>query len=172
MDRELGWISCDNGVALFTEDGGKSWQRRLLSYSQEAIFKIFFTDKNHGWAIIGTKILVTSNGGQSWKPQLNFTERAPIVSIFFLNKSDGWALGIDNQNGIGSSSMKDMRGIIFYTNNGGETWTKSKLPGLEDFYTKIWFSDSMNGWAVSRDKIYRSENGGRDWLMVLSLPSQ
>lgn len=54
-------------------------------------------------------------------------------SLFFLNENEGFIAG-DN-------------GIIYNTNDGGETWTQQTTPTTEDL-NSIYFIDELTGFAV------------------------
>jgi hypothetical protein len=40
----------------------------------------------------------------------------------------------------------------------------------EPFLTDVRFSDKEHGWMVGRDSLYRTEDSGKTWGRVLSLP--
>ena len=159
-----------------TNDGGKTWENRILIRNQEQIkrmndisipeegaIRILFDNKE---AEIDS-IAVSNDDGQSW----NFYTVNPsgryLKGIRFLNKEIGWAYGAVQISQIGL--YKD---VIFKTTDGGKTWKEqlfdenrkqSKLIGME-------FSDENNGisfaqWWVLR----RTENGGEDWSEDLSM---
>ena len=67
------------------------WER-LISPTNETLRKLYFVDKNNGWAVsLGGKIIHTTNAGMDWEIQ-NSTVTKPIVDIFFIIPNRGWAL--------------------------------------------------------------------------------
>jgi len=97
----------------------------------------------------------------------------------------GWEmlyLSIGNDNALIDISMSDERtacavgaissggnssGLILCTNNGGESWSNTKLEGMFNIPMAVCMVDADVGYLTSlgipNPRIYRSDNGGRSW---------
>jgi len=58
-----------------------------------------------------------------------------------------------------------------HTTDGGASWKEVHIKYNEYFYQIVHFSDSKNGWVLSRRNVYRTVDGGKTWRNVLQLPS-
>jgi len=152
----------------------------ILSYGSLPFLSIYFVDVKTGWVVGGLgKILYTHNGGITWKEQHSGPAGLYLMAVHFADRKRGWAAGRGN--------------IILYTNNGGEKWslqhgippvslekthyeekgwvsgygeTKRNIPPLPAI-EGIYFSDSVNGWAVgSSGKIFATVDGGLSWTTL------
>ena len=107
------------------------WER-LISPTNETLRKLYFVDKNNGWAVsLGGKIINTIDAGETWHIQ-NSTVTTPIVDIFFINPNRGWALTYPSEPPFGTSILK--------TTNGGLDWIKDSVFFENEIFTTIFFS--------------------------------
>ena len=76
---------------------------------------LFFTDRNHGWAVgDGGLVMTTSDGAESWSEQSSGTN-ATLRGAFFLgDRQHGWVVG-------------DL-GTVLGTSDDGGHWTALTLP--------------------------------------------
>lgn len=105
------------------------------------------------------KILKTANGGNSWQV-LNFPSDKTVNDIFFYSANHGWAITMNVLSPPFGSN-------IFYTNNGGQSWSEASRFFEDIFLTTISFYDSLNGicGSASGDMI-KSSDGGINWDVV------
>lgn len=74
-------------------------------------------------------------------------------SLFFLNENEGFIAG-DN-------------GIIYNTNDGGETWTQQTTPTTEDL-NSIYFIDELTGFAVGDNtSFFKTTDSGTTWSEII-----
>jgi hypothetical protein len=74
-----------------------------------------------------------------------------LHDIDFVDTLQGWIVGEE--------------GTIFYTTNGGFTWT-SQMSGIANTFYAVDFVDSLNGWVVGAGgSILRTRNGGDSWII-------
>ena len=93
---------------------------------------------------------LTTNGGKTWSGRV-LTPPWPIRQIEFLNKNVGWAAGGNIYSGVGG---------IYYSSDGGNTWTLDVTTGDEvgacaaqstgGGQTQVWcIGDAYNGSSFS-----------------------
>ncbi|MEX2460501.1 MAG: hypothetical protein WD469_04260 [Paenibacillaceae bacterium] len=187
-----------------TEDGGLSWKVLSPQGLNTSSYKwIHFTNDMSGWSIgenikkgtdridpTTTKLFETQDGGLSWKSH---------VLIKTINEQ-----GIDYKSPIffnGSGLLHAVQYPLYDDNGIGKLYTFEyglknpnwKLKGVVDFPFKrddvkqsafpffkpenivIDFVDMNNGWFITNNEMYTTNNGGQSWLKVndtLSFPSQ
>jgi len=121
---------------------------------------IFFITKETGWITRGTSdkngILKTTNGGYNWVIQTDpDTLGSGPTKLFFINPNTGY---------IATGGSK-----IIKTTNGGETW--GKQDGPSGWYSTIYFSDSLKGWAggggLGLFKLIATKDGGGPIMSVI-----
>jgi hypothetical protein len=111
----------DNGLLLYTDNKGDTWQKLKLP-TEVNLNNIFFLEKL-GW-IVGDNgiILRTENQGETWDLILNNTIQN-LNDVFFLHKTIGWIVG-DN-------------GLLLHSVDSGLSWreeyskTKNNLRGID-----------------------------------------
>lgn len=84
----------------------------------------------------------------------------PIREIHFLNSNTGYAVG------GGSVYSSSGGGVVFKTEDGGNSWTELTLPDDPPF-SSVYFTDENNGWVVggktSECRIFHTNDGGITW---------
>ena len=116
---------------------------------------------NTGWLVghktnYGAIIYKTANGGDDWIDQSIGASSDPRYnSIYFVNNNTGWVVGFD--------------GLVLKTTNGGTEWI-SYSTGTEHELVSIFFTDSLNGWAIGNIwndddfRIFNTTDGGETWV--------
>ncbi|NBQ68390.1 MAG: hypothetical protein EBU46_05970 [Nitrosomonadaceae bacterium] len=68
VDQKI-WIVGNNGLILYSSDGGNSWQQQNSPANVSLTSVTFHSDGQRGWAVgdEGT-ILATADGGNTWRP--------------------------------------------------------------------------------------------------------
>ena len=146
VDESKGWLVGQHGVAMRTEDGGRSWSKVELPVPPQErpdLWDVFFVDDEQGW-IAGAEgtLLHTRDGGRTWAPR---------------------SLGIE---GVRSAPKLEriQRGNRVETIDAGD-----RTPGLT--LASIQFVDAQNGWIVGffanigRSLILRTVDGGATWTI-------
>ena len=164
LDAERGWyLNLDvlSGTGLprdlyRTLDGGRSWQHLWHGTSGLAQTPVF-ADPEHGWMAADLTILGTSDGGVTWTP-LN----APLIAD---------RAGVQLASGalIEYSSELNQGGEVVWraaaSTDGGATWSpaqQSPGSGIVD----VAFADASHWRAVSRGRVWRTDDGGASWKAV------
>lgn len=116
--------------------------------------------------IIALALLSTSSLAQNWVRVFN----APttVTSGFFFNEDIGFI-------GTGIYVSTGTPAAIYYTTDGGKSWTRSLLPNqnITGQFTDIWFKDRNVGYALLKQGIekgwsgiYRTLDGGLSWDLL------
>lgn len=198
VDPSTGFIvgqDAENNVSMLlsTTTGGSSW-KAVAEFRGDTLLDVDFVDKTHGW-VVGTEgfIYKTEDGGRSWRVQTangaewiaqrkvassevvsesDAASRASInesiAAIQFVDAKTGWAAG-DAPTGNSLS----IRGVVYGTTNGGQTWTELKDReghGAPFSINDIWFLNAREGWAVGgtfddrqEDVLLHTTDGGKSW---------
>ncbi len=121
----------------------------------DGIAFLFYNDM-FGWSYI----LKSSDRGDHWK-LLNFSW--PLTDVHFMNRENGMISGI--QYGLHGHNTA----ILQLTENGGNTWSYSYIPGLTP--NKIYFVTESVGFmsSVSGESVYTTSDGGADWSLNESI---
>ncbi len=148
-----------------SQDGGLSWDTIPLPGNSTTMCRGKFINPDTGWIVKsidyqGTSVLRTYNGGSTWEDfEMSSNEFNP-KSVFFFPSSE------NSMFGCAVGDISGSIGIIFITNNEGETWSQSEwnVP-LND----VFFTDELNGWIVGGDMdndetiILYTTDGGQTW---------
>lgn len=121
---------------------------------------LHFTDTLTGWAGgEDGQLYRTSDGGRSWRP-VAIETTGTIEEITFADWNLGWVLVRESGNGGRS---------LLITRNGGRTWKKIELPGVE----RVYRIDGAHGWAIGgNDLLMRTVDGGETWSRSSGLPGK
>jgi len=177
LDENRGW-AVGGSSALYTEDGGTTWQTGTVSGlgEERALNGVFFVDASHGWVVGGVPmeegdewtdpvpphdgiIMSSEDGGHSWQA-VSDGYAGSLQRIWFANSQHGWAVG-------GGEA-----GLILHTGNGGAAWDEQTVPsgqhGAADFVTDVVFTDVQTGYAVGNigegtPMVLMTEDGGGTW---------
>ena len=161
-----GWVSCSDGMIHRTEDGGYTWHTQKIESNRTTFKDVQFINQHIGW-ISGWPdggIYHSDDGGNTWKRQLS--GEININSIYFTTTEEGWAVGWTREVRCGISQC----GIVLHSADGGKNWHPIQIGEVEPFFDRIYFTDAQHGWLVARDNVYRTDNGGQSWRVVLRLP--
>jgi len=117
-----------------------------------------------GWAVgEHGAIRRTTDGGLTWSLE-QAPQQASLQSVCFLTNRIGWVAG-----GLIEPYTQAERGVLFVTQNGGETWQNLTTVDLP-YIHKVKFFSLESGVAVSEKMgpygsgLLTTEDGGRSWL--------
>jgi photosystem II stability/assembly factor-like uncharacterized protein len=146
---KIGHAISDKGI-IKTSNRGITWQVTSGNPTSDYFNRIFFVDKNVGYATRGFgDVYKTINGGTSWS-LVGRVDSA--LGVYFINQSIGFVVGSD--------------GAIHKTINGGATWSWSGFNGryYQNDIFDIHFTDENVGFATGlRGRIIKTTNGGITW---------
>ncbi|MGI8556551.1 MAG: WD40/YVTN/BNR-like repeat-containing protein [Pyrinomonadaceae bacterium] len=159
-----------NPLQIFsTTDNGENWTKNKIA-APVLTEAIFFINAKNGWlATSGDELYATDDAGVSWT-KVNLSEKNfRTKSIFRLDAQNGWLAGaIGNPDKPVADSSASVP-VLLNTTDGGRTWKKFELKNGERFFNQVYFADSKNGWIVSRDRIYKTSDGGQNWQPIMKI---
>ena len=164
-DENVGYITGGRATILKTEDGGKTWARKMAMSDTPGrdgnprplranLMGIQMINETVGF-IAGSEntIIKTTDGGETW---VGSSERARVgetrnnlENIWFVSETTGWVIG--------------SFGTLLHTADGGETWEK-RNPGFDNNLFGIHFVDENTGWICGQEGlILHTADGGATW---------
>ncbi|RLA95164.1 MAG: hypothetical protein DRG25_00925, partial [Deltaproteobacteria bacterium] len=88
LNESYGWMVGDNGMVLFSADGGKHWEVLRIGLFPP-LFSVFFKDEKEGWVAGQNGLLLHSkDGGRSWERMNSTTDK----SLYRIRMEDGCLL--------------------------------------------------------------------------------
>ena len=165
INENVGYITGGRGTILKTEDGGKTWARKMARSDTPGrggrpggiranLMGIQMINETTGF-IAGSEntILKTTDGGETW---IGSSERARVgetrnnlENILFVSPTTGWVIG--------------SFGTLLHTTDGGENWEK-RDPGFDNNLFGIHFLDENTGWICGQEGlILHTTDGGATW---------
>ena len=143
-DADSGLLLETDSDVLKTTDGGITWEsinRFLPRYSYGSYAnsprKLFFHDKQTGWAMLNESLWRTFDGGKSWEiSSIEFPEEVPpthksygscchgyhLRDIWFSDEQTGFAVG-GYYDDVGGTDNDDGP-LLYKTDNGGDDWRR------------------------------------------------
>ncbi len=170
-----------------TTNGGQSWAaaNNGIQECHRNIHKIVIDPLNENVLYVGTKthcpgiqsgaLYKSTNGGQSWM-QISTNINMPLTG------------GISALSAVGShvyigvyDDASENEGDLYYSGNGGTTWSKLDIGKPQDTYVYSVFIDPENvneTWVglnsiyniAGNDILYLTTNGGSSWKSVQNYP--
>lgn len=141
------------GAGVFkTNDEGETWEACNNGLTNP--FPRCFANKGNT-LYVGTDgggVFKSSNKGESWQSASDTTLNLGV-----------WSLAVK-----GNRLFAGTRGGVYYSDNGGDNWTKANLP-IHKAHHQIIFSLAVKGNKVvagSNRYIFLSEDGGTSWQQI------
>jgi photosystem II stability/assembly factor-like uncharacterized protein len=167
-----GWILVGRHLYLTTSHGA-SWSEISPALPPAAtIYAVRFLDAEMGWVLwsdsqaegdLVLQVERTSDQGRNWNNSIIQTlmpndpaANVGNASIDWLDEKIGW-VSVKQITGSNFSS-----GILFRTEDGGQTWQRLTLPIGEPVH----FVNNQVGWMAggpARDQLFKTQDGGNTW---------
>lgn len=143
-----GWVVCEDGAILYTDDGGRSWMRSA-SGAESFLISVAFADAQSGWAVGSYGLIFrTEDGGHHWSSQLS-ENRETLNSVALANEQEGWVVGEE--------------GTILHTGDGGKRWS-AQTSGTRQGLSSVTLASTRSAWAVGGEgTILHTDDGGLRW---------
>ena len=134
-------------------DGGSNWETALAEEDIEHWSSIVFINESTGFVRSGGKIMKTEDQGRSW--EVVFSDEEVYIGGFqFIDTNLGfvWSLEIDYDTPV----------EFYRTTNGGDSWERIQRQNNQSKLSPL-FLDSERGWASYGNRVYYTQDGGRNW---------
>ncbi|MBP9005304.1 MAG: T9SS type A sorting domain-containing protein [Candidatus Marinimicrobia bacterium] len=118
--------------------------KKLLLILMLTIYFVFFTQRIEAQNELWDRIFV-------------FPENYRIYTLSFSDSLNGWA---------GGETIGPVGGVILNTKDGGQTWSEQFVYPEYSWFNNIDFVDSLNGWAAGLHCLFKTSNGGKEWIRV------
>lgn len=149
FNENNGWICCDEGLVMKTEDGGETWSSQYC-YTSSDLRSICFINDSVGLTCgdFG-EVYRTVNKGNDWYKILQLPYLDNLSSIDFINEENGWISG---------------DGVVLATHDGGINWEELPAPSSARFNC-IDFVSVDEGYIVGEGgSVYQTQDGGESWM--------
>lgn len=152
----------NNGVIRKTTNGGTNWTT-VSTVTSFPLRKVKFINEMTGWVsgVNGANHYFgkTTNGGANWT-QLLFEYTS---DFFLINAQTGW---------VTIPGVSNSPAVIKKTTDGGSSWSSVSFPSAYNTTpNSIKFFDQNTGWCASNNGIFRTTNGGLNWISQNSTPN-
>ncbi len=159
-DKENGWIVGGEGMVYRTANGGKNWT--AINQEPYKFNSIYFVDENTGWAVGDSGIIVhTTDGGENWEEQ-NKNDSLIFNSVYAIDNQSVFTAGTILN--IGGTPVTPIRSVMFSSHNGGATWQRQIIDSTS-VLSSIFFISPNIGWSVGSGRIYKTTDGGINWIL-------
>ncbi len=145
-----------NGVVCKSEDGGNTWEVKLIDIALD-FYELYFFNENIGFLCTNdTRYYSTTDGGEAW----TLSDEMPtdwINNFHFISEDTGWICG---------------GGDLYYiakTTDGGISWeTQLNDPPPEyNCILDIEFVNNLKGFASAGNRTFlTTSNGGDTWEYI------
>jgi photosystem II stability/assembly factor-like uncharacterized protein len=154
ISSQVGFAVTDSSELMKTLNGGESWEIINIPIDSVNFSAINFIDNEVGFITTSnSSLLKTEDGGDSWFIY-TFDNISYLTACFFQNELEGWVTGWD--------------GEFAHTVDGGLNWVVQFMN--DENWADICFTDSENGFMISRDgSLYTSNDGGIIWDEMMDL---
>jgi photosystem II stability/assembly factor-like uncharacterized protein len=161
-----------SGYLLKTTDGGSTWMVVTQSVPYNPSF-IHFIDRKIGFGVGSSSYIVkTTDGGKSWDV-FNVGGITSLNFIAFADENHGFVVG--NQRVIVTPRDTYLKGVIYKTTNGGQSWVTMSLSGFSqrEMWGSMYFVNSKVGFMCNGSgTIVQTNDGGEHWTVNSAHPGQ
>lgn len=150
-----GWAVGHEAIILHSSDGGDRWVRQYHAPEREQPFlDVLFLDQEQGFAIGAYGLFMkTEDGGASWN-------ETRVVD------TDDWHLNAITHAPSGALHIAAEQGIIYSSQDGGNTWTATDLPYQGSMFDILVLPDETVLAFGLRGKAFQSVDNGETWEAV------
>lgn len=188
-DGQRGWAVGQDGNALMTRDGGRTWQA-MPTASKAHLRRIVFDREGKTGLIVGENglVLVSDNGGQNWRaatsppvrqwaleisPDLSHAWTATETGVH-LSRDRGrrWTPAAPAARGAGAIAFSAdgkhgwaiKNGALIATKDSGSTWARQPTGTAKGLGYLFFLPDGLRGWVFGGDAgLLTTSDGGKSW---------
>lgn len=149
---EQGWVVGHESVIIHSADGGSNWERQYHAPEREQPFlDVLFLDQERGFALGAYGLFMkTNDGGESW------TEGR-------VSEIDDWHLNAIARSPNGTLHIAAEQGIVYSSQDNGETWAATDLPYQGSMFDIIVLPDETVLAFGLRGRAFKSTDDGGTW---------
>ncbi len=159
-NASVGW-AVGRDLVLRTADGGETWHRQARVRETDAHW-FFFPEPTLGF-VTGSRgeILTTDDGGTTWRSGGESLDH--IRAIDFTSADSWWALA--------GNMAEEM--LLKHSADFGKSWQIETTAdaGQTARFADLHFLDETKGFALFRNELFQTEDGGKTWYRNTSLKS-
>lgn len=177
-----GFDNFSGGVAV-SYDGGLMWEQSNQGISPNAVCTGILVDTASPAdarilyvSVFGKGVYKSIDGGKNWQLKNNGLTGNPNLFAWELRKGINGRIWLLCTRGLKKEKVID--GILYYSDNKGETWSKSRLPEgvngphdllIDPIDAKIMYLSCWPRRVAGEDKyggVFKSTDGGITWSLV------
>ena len=156
------WAVTTTGGIYFSSDGGATFTVQGAGITVQNLWAIVFSDTLHGYAVGAANAIVkTTDGGVTWTVVTGPAANAAVIasSLEVISYYKVW--------------VAYANGTLYYTLNGGTTWTQRLFGATGGVVPYVEFYDEYFGvlinnlTAVTQGSVWYTINGGYDWKQIV-----
>lgn len=130
--------------------------------------------KQYLW-VAGDKgtLLRSVDGGKIWNSSV-INSYYDLSGIFFTDQNNGWAIG-ERKLQSDTSKLQRYESMVWYTQNGGSSWTEQDLPlnaemanAIKFIGNKGWIAGTIHFEGGSSGAVFTTSNAGNSWTVQFS----
>ena len=147
------WFSCSGGAVFCSEDQGYTWklthiEENDLSERSTLAYRISAPEKDAVYVLATTRVYISNDKGLTWRSQKVSSKLGlRLGDMHFISRTTGFV-------------VDKAYNMMFRTTNGGNNWEQI----LDVTANKLYFLDSLHGWATSSASIAKTSDGGATWI--------
>jgi photosystem II stability/assembly factor-like uncharacterized protein len=151
LDFDHLWVAGNYGKILFSDNGGKVWERQISS-TRNHLQAISAWDDSHVIAVGNGGIVLTSDdGGKNWKevssPKSEIVNK--LITVHTYQGGEAWAVGA--------------MGMIISSLDYGKTWKRMREEEDVIMNDMIKVNDSTIVVVGEYGRVFRSTDNGKTW---------
>ncbi|MEJ7616724.1 MAG: YCF48-related protein [Pyrinomonadaceae bacterium] len=148
-----------------------NWTKRSAG-TMTGLRSVYFLDDMRGWAAGGAgTLLTTSDGGQTWQIKRRWSGDI-LWDVYFADAQTGWLLAERSIHNL--KTNEETRSYVLHTKDGGATWTRLNLFGLDPgmLLVRFAFAGKAMGYVFGEYGTLYASSGGEELWSARAVPTR